>query len=46
MEKCKCPKCEKPKLTEEIDRNGGVRHECLSCGYLVHWTPRRIFPKP
>lgn len=36
-----CPHCGRAKcLFEKIDKEGSIRHECRSCGYLMIWTER------
>lgn len=37
-----CPRCGVAKrLHEKILAGGAIRHECVSCGYLAVWKPRR-----
>ena len=35
-----CPNCTMRRLKETVDEDGCIHHECLSCGYLMVWTPR------
>lgn len=35
----KCPKCLMRRL-KETKRNGTIKHDCISCGYLMVWTER------
>jgi hypothetical protein len=35
-----CPHCGRAKcLFEKVFADGGKRHECRSCGYLMYWKP-------